>query len=47
MASYTHFIINKNLDFSIISNLTKFLYEYNLFRTQYLTAKERLKINLG
>ncbi len=47
MVSYIRFIINKNLDFFIILNLIKFLYEYNLFRTQYLTTKEQLKVNPG
>ncbi len=47
MTSYIYFTINEDLDFSIILNLIRFLYEYNLFRAQYLTAKERLKVNPG
>ena len=47
MASYTRFTINEGLDFTIISDLTGFLHEYNPFRTQYLTARERLKANPG
>ncbi len=47
MASYIRFIINESLDFFIILDLTKFLHEYNLFCTQYLMAKEQLKVNFG
>ena len=47
MASYIRFTINEGLNFIIISDLTRFLHEYNLFRAQYLMARERLKANLG
>ncbi len=47
IASYIRFTINKSLNFSIISDLIKFLYEYNLFYIQYLTAKKQLKANPG
>ncbi len=38
-------IITESLDFSIILNLIKFLYEYNPFYIQYLTTRKQLKVN--